>query len=494
LVWYGLYPLPLGLKDTSRPPELHDGIFFPVHVEGQPGVQPKRLGPYCSTLNPGYDPGLPLFRKWPLYEAIQDGSAEPPTPGKWSKPPAPVPPQTIPAPAPVVSANVIGGPSSELAAQLKNIGVPFDQLSTQQIPHVLFVDGIHPPGAASRELVENVLRNGGTVLVWGADSKSIVQLSALLPAPLSVVDRTASSLLPAVAGPLNGGLKPSNLYFCNQRPPDITHVALAGPLITQSTILLKDCGTDWLKWNNQPEYAKTAMVLRSELEAKPSGVVLAEKSIGKGRLLLTTLSSIPASIKEENVVRQILANMGFQLQAGMDSGKPLLRTGQLVRALACGFFPAAKEDNPPNPAPGNASVPNTLTDSAQWQKIFNENGSFNIAGLGLQGSPDHAEAYLSFWVSSPRSLVDLLLEPDLPQVDLHISHRGGMQIWLNDQPLAPSAEIGGTATYAGLKLHESWNHFLVRVGHTEGAWQFEARFSANQPGFIAQLDSALKRP
>jgi hypothetical protein len=192
----------------------------------------------------------------------------------------------------VVSAKVIGGPSSELAVQLKNIGVPFDQLSTQQIPHVLFVDGIHPPGAASRELVENVLRNGGTVLVWGADSKSIVQLSALLPAPLSVVDRTASSLLPAVAGPLNGGLKPSNLYFCNQRPPDITHVALAGPLITQSTILLKDCGTDWLKWNNQPEYAKTAMVLRSELEAKPSGVVLAEKSMRVSRKKTSSARSL----------------------------------------------------------------------------------------------------------------------------------------------------------------------------------------------------------
>ena len=43
LVWYGLQPLPLGLADTTKPPTLDDGIFFPPLVEGKPGVQPERV-------------------------------------------------------------------------------------------------------------------------------------------------------------------------------------------------------------------------------------------------------------------------------------------------------------------------------------------------------------------------------------------------------------------------------------------------------------------
>ena len=32
---------------------LKDGIFFKEYVEGVPGYQPERLGPYTSTFNPG---------------------------------------------------------------------------------------------------------------------------------------------------------------------------------------------------------------------------------------------------------------------------------------------------------------------------------------------------------------------------------------------------------------------------------------------------------
>ncbi len=494
LVWYGLYPLPLGLSDTSRPPTLDDGIFFSAYVEGQPGVQPQRLGPYCSTLNPGYDPALPLFRKWPLYDAIRDASAEPPVAGKWAKPPVPIPPPGFPAPRPITSATILGGRNSELADQLKNMGVLLDGLAAKQVPQVLFIDGIHPPGAEVGKLIEDVWAHGGTVLVWGADAQAIAQLCALLPAPVSVVDRTASSLLPATTSSTTAGLKPSNLYFCDQRPPVITETALSGRLVSESTVLLKDCDTDWTKWNGQPEYAKTAMVLRSELEAKPSGVVLMEKKIGPGRLLMTTLSSTPATIKAESVNRQLLANLGFQLQAGMDSGKPLLRTGMLVRIMASGFLPVADNAAAANLRSENSNRDKASISTEQWQPLFSEDGSFNLARLGLRGSPDRAAVYLSFWVSSPRSLTDLLLEPNLPQVDLHIMHRGAMQVWLNDELKSPSNDSGETTTFAGLNLRQSWNHFLVKIAHTEGAWQFAANFTASQPGFLAQLDSALERP
>ena len=268
LVWYGLQPLPLGMKDTSKPPTLEDGIFFPRYVEGRPGVQPQRLGPYCSTLNPGYDPGLPLYRTWPLFDAIEQAAAEPPVKGKWSQAPRPALPQPAPAPRPVTSAQVIGGADSSLAAELRNVGVPLEQLASAHDPEFLFVDGANPPGAEARSLVESVAGSGGTVLVWGAAAGTLPKLNALLPDLLAVDQRAASSLLPAVSSPITYGIKPSNLYFCDQRPADVTDAGLSGPIVSQSVVLLKDCNTDWLKWNGQPEYAKTAMVFRSEQESQ----------------------------------------------------------------------------------------------------------------------------------------------------------------------------------------------------------------------------------
>ncbi|MCW3058369.1 MAG: glycoside hydrolase family 2, partial [Capsulimonas sp.] len=77
LAWYALKPLNLGLSDTTRPPTLQDGVFFGPYVEGKPGVQPERLGPYSTTFNPGYDPKLPFYQKWPMFDAIQAAQAEP---------------------------------------------------------------------------------------------------------------------------------------------------------------------------------------------------------------------------------------------------------------------------------------------------------------------------------------------------------------------------------------------------------------------------------
>lgn len=83
LIWYGLQPLPLGLKDQTKAPTLKDGIAFTSFVEGKPGVQPERIGPYSTTVNPGYDPSLPLYKTWPMFDAIKAANAEPMQPCKW---------------------------------------------------------------------------------------------------------------------------------------------------------------------------------------------------------------------------------------------------------------------------------------------------------------------------------------------------------------------------------------------------------------------------
>ncbi|MES2463843.1 MAG: glycoside hydrolase family 2 TIM barrel-domain containing protein, partial [Armatimonadota bacterium] len=151
LVWYGLKPLELGMKDTTHPPALSDGITFPPFVEGKPGVQPERLGPYCTTLNPGYDPRLPLYSTWPLFTAIRDAHAEPN-----AIPYKPAPDSTLiaaaaksPRSGTIKTVPVLSGPGGTLARSLIDLGVtvvPENPRSSEgEKPELLFVDGAQPP-------------------------------------------------------------------------------------------------------------------------------------------------------------------------------------------------------------------------------------------------------------------------------------------------------------------------------------------------------------
>ena len=45
--------------------------------------QPERIGPFSTTVNPGYDPSLPLYKTWPMFDAIKAANAEPMQPCKW---------------------------------------------------------------------------------------------------------------------------------------------------------------------------------------------------------------------------------------------------------------------------------------------------------------------------------------------------------------------------------------------------------------------------
>jgi beta-galactosidase len=476
----------------SRPPTLEDGIFFSGHVEGRPGVQPQRLGPYCSTLNPGYDSSLPLYQTWPLFDAIHDASAESPELARWSKLHVSAKPQAAMTVGSGPSVGVIAGSGGVLAAQLQNIGLPALSRDSGSIPQLLFVDGTNPPDAGSSTLIDRVLTSGGTVFVWGADPGTLEALNVLLPTRLEATHRAASSLVPVMPSAITTGLEPSGLYFSDQRPSDITDLGLAGPLIDQSRALLAACNTDWLKWNNQPEYAKTAMVIRSEREAKPSGVVLAEMAVGRGLLLLTTLSSTPSSVKAERIDRTILANLGVALKAGMDSGKPLLRTGDLVRALACGFFSIPSVPPATEPWRGNNFRAGSAMAGMDWRLVFQESGVFDVTKLNLPGLAQKTEVYLSFWLQSPRSLQDLLLEPNLPQVDLHLSQPGTVRVWLNDQQILDKRGADSMATASALRLRAGWNHFLIKLTRTNDQWAFAASVAANQPDFLSQLDSSLE--
>lgn len=501
LAWYGLKPLPLGLKDKTKAPTLKDGIFFTSFAEGKSGVQPERLGPYTTTLNPGYDSTLPLYEPWPLFDAIRDASAEPAKATKWvyQKKEG----EEKIAPKQIKSVQVIGAKASRLALKLKLIGVNINAVNDSEIPALLIIDGDNPPGTDQLAFINKVYANGGTVLVLNPTVNKQKELNAILPAKLEINGRQASSLLPVTKDPVISGLTAKDLYFSELTPSDAVLNCLAGPLVEQSTVLLKANDTDWLKWNKQAEYAKTAMVLRSELESKPSGAALIKKEIGKGQLLITTLSVDPRTSKAENVTGTLLSNLGLTLKKINQDGKPVLKTGGIVAGLMLGSFPITSINEAGEKEILNAAELGKVADgtrmlSKSWIKINSENGMFDLKKISFEGPKENAEAYFSFWVFSPRPLDDLLIEPNMPVVDLEVSVDDAAKIWLNGKQVAKNIRTGplegGKTVAHALKFHQGWNQILIKTIQAGGNWQFAGHFTSSQPEFLFEMDSALQAP
>ncbi len=494
LVWYGLRPLPLGMADTTHPPQLTDGIFFPSYEEGKPGVQPERLGPYSTTLNPGYDPALKPYETWPLFDAIKDANSDSVVKLLWAVEPSE--PAHLPPAKPVQSMSILSAPNGNLEHQLLADGIPQD-LHHDGLPDLLFIDGRTPPGGSARTTMNGVLGKGGTVVVWGVAAKTLAQLNALLPAPIELTNRQSSSLLPVTDSPVIAGLRPSDLYFSESSPQIILDGGLSGPLVKQGTVLLEAANTDWLKWNKEAEYAKTAMVLRSERETKPSGAAIVELKQGSGRLLLINVPAWSPVYKAQLMERRLLENLGIGLSAQVDVGEPFLKNGTLVRSLAAGHFSATGDGAAKpyvDPADRAKFRDNERVQDLRWLSLRAEANGFSLNGSPLSGAADNSVVYLSFWVQSPRSLDNLLIEPNVPKLDLTLDSKDAIELFLNGKSILVHPEGGDNAVASGLPLQQGWNHFLVRLVHKSGTDVFSARLTSNDAAFIDALHSALQKP
>lgn len=503
LAWYSLEPLPLGMKDVSQPPALEDGIHFLGYVEGKPGYQPERIGPYSTSFNPGYDPDLPLFIAWPMWEAIRDAYARGgPAPSRWANAPKPSeeiqPRRSIPAPV-----EILTGGESMVPTELSMLGVVG---VAEGRGHHLIIDGQDPPTSAGvGERVRDILAEGGTVLVWSPSRDRLNDLNGLLPIPVELGDREATSFLVVSDSPVVRGLTHADFYFSEiQKKTAIRH-GLVGPLIKHGTVLATASDTDWRRWNKVAETIKASSVLRSERESKGPGTVLAEAKLGGGRVVVSTLENITASEQGVDLMRKVLANIGIDTDSArvVTGGRALDPLGRLRIALVAGSFGAASMDAAAaNDWIGEADTRPHEGDQAndrRWTQVdANEGGIFDFRSMDLKGPGDHAAAYLSFWVWTPRPLDDLLAEPDMPQLDLLVGADDSFKIWLNGDLLCEEFREGpinpGEFCYEGLPLKTGWNHFLVKVSNRGGDWGFTAHFESSDQQFVTEMRSALERP
>jgi hypothetical protein len=501
LVWYGLKPLNLGMTDTSRQPAITDGVFFPPFVEGKPGVQPERLGPYCSTLNPGYDPSLPLYQTWPLFDAIRDAQADTQID---FKPGRPFDAQTgqvkDPSAGTTTSVQVLSGVGGTLSQALQDIGAPVTATPAQGHPSLLFVDGAQPPSADAKTTIQRTFDAGGTVFVWGANPTTLPALNALIPYPLELTTRSSTSLVTTGSDPFTAGLTPASLYFSELSPSTILTAGLAGPLIDKATPLLVACDTDWTRWNGRAEMTKTASVLRSERESQPSGVALASLDVGKGRLIVCNLPVAAQTSQAASLDRTLLANMGIVLGAGAAQRNGLDPKGVVTRALACGLFGAASADEATassivTPGSGPSIVTGAVVKDHPWTPVSADaTGALDLRGLKAVSSQQTPFVYLSFWLYSPKALDNLLLDPHLPNVGLTIGSAAATQLWLNGGAVithpADDGQIAPT-----ILLQQGWNHLLLKAILTPGSSAHPTlTLQSSQPDYLIDVRETEERP
>ncbi|WP_163325386.1 glycoside hydrolase family 2 protein [Draconibacterium mangrovi] len=478
IIWYGLKPLPFGLKDTSRPSIPEDGIFFPEYQEGIPGMQPERLGPYTSTVNPGYDPGLPLYDPWPMFHAIQAINSNPQKNFKIEEKNRLG--EMQPLPEKIKQVGIIAGENSGLKEYLVNMGVPFVDLNASQEVNcgLIVIDGRTATlGTDDQQIIKSAIESGAKILVWGVKPENLSGLNKVLPYPVKLTNRESTSFILKSADPVLAGLGNKDFYFTELIRRPVMTDGLSGDLVKNGTILVEACNTDWGRWNARAEYLKTAAVYRSEHEAKPEGTAIVKVATGNAEFYISNINLLSLRSEGEDLFKKLLTNLGVELKdVSVNSLHALSSDGELVRALVL------KADA------GHGTMGN-----GQFIKEIGKKGDPEMVQSGAQGFLDlgrNVEVALSFWVYSPRSMVDLLVEPDMPKLDLRVEGDQEASIFVNGKSF-DKAE--GDQILENLPLEKGWNHLFIKMKRSmEGKdWQTKIKLESNKEEFIEQLNSAV---
>jgi hypothetical protein len=293
LAWYSLKPLPLGHENQEKAPTVENGIFFCNYQEGKPGVQPERLGPYCTTFNPGYDPDLPLYAPWPMYEAIKavytPGGPLPSPYEVEQTSPLQKPLPAFDQPAPVVFFGDVHGLHYQ---GLKTSGIQFSEDPAGNLIYADLETISAEQGKTLKTRIESLKFGGGTVIISGLTTASEGILENLIGEKIEVFVREAPSLVfageYANTDPLVDHFRLQDLYFSEDEDNVIQRYGICWQGLQNAKALLKSCSCDWRMWNDRAESSKTAALYRSEKEL-PAANALVILELGKARILLSTI-------------------------------------------------------------------------------------------------------------------------------------------------------------------------------------------------------------
>ncbi|WP_051697827.1 glycoside hydrolase family 2 protein [Prevotella sp. 10(H)] len=502
LAWYALQPLNLGMKDTSRPPVADDGIFFGFE-EGGYGMQPERLGPYTTTLNPGYDASLPLYRTWPLFEAVRNANATPilPYSGKIADQT-----ETEAAVTPVNAILLYASQESLLKESLENLGLKILSDSKPTDKTLIIIDGANPPANTKEQQLklQKAIDAGASIFVMGMSPQSKDFINTILPFTVSLNERVATSFLKEGTPTLLQGLNHADFYFSELIPRGKTalHHGMAGDFAMKSTVLLRACNTDWQRWNYRAETSKTGNVFRSEQEAKGSDIVIASLKAGKSEIILSTLDLSEIALETQSLMAKILANMGATVSNdNIKNMQALDSDARLHKALILGSLSKNTQTTDKLLSTdfinGEANIKpelNTVSDNMEWKVATSDDkGIFSLSKPERDRVP---VAYMSFWIYSPRSLSNLLAEPDMPSMDMYVATIGGYSVYLNGNKITSNAVAGNIETkVSNIMLDKGWNHMIIKLACPDKEVQIKTsiRFESADKNFMKQILSSVVR-
>lgn len=449
MAWYALKPLPLGKRNLGSTPTIEDGIFFGEYKEGVPGVQPERVGPYCTTFNPGYDPSLPLYQEWPMYAAMRAANA--PGGAVWCEY-ANIDKKQYEAPQDLTPTKTykevvfIGSENSPLKAIMDAQGVQFTSRIKQPVSLLYIVDGSETPDAVTLEKISKHATMGADVWIWGLCPATLNVYNKLLPHSVALDNLRRSSFLPVQKSWIRG-LNNSDFYFCELQKTDAAIFTLKGELVEEGTVLLNACKTDWRKWNKRPEEIKTAGTIRSEYECTATTPVFVKCQQGASTYYISTLTEFANSEKGYQTLAEILKNAGIPCikpETNIDEVF-FIRDEQMV-------FPATSKG-----------------------KMHKEGDNW----------------VLEFQVFSNRPLDDLLIEPNMPKLSLEVKAKQ-RQLFINGKIHEAVSHNGlNEVTYKELPLQQGWNKLTLRIGAGDKN-DFNAYFRCNnQKEFLHSLKASF---
>jgi hypothetical protein len=196
------------------------------------------------------------------------------------------------------------------------------------------------------------------------------------------------------------------------------------------------------------------------------------------------------------LVRTLFLNLGLDFHKHSSDIAALGEDGKLNSALLLASFNANdKNQGQIDNLKPQDFYPGKQVDNHFWERATALNGVFNFNTLNFDGPKNDAVAYLSFWVYSPHALSNLLLEPDLPRVDLYLNSDDACQVFLNnklikDMTVSNDFPAGRPAIKA-LPLEKGWNHFIIKTIQKNGKWTLEARFDCDKKAFLQEMKSQI---
>jgi len=509
ITWYGLKPLPFGQADTSRPFTEKDGVFFTApYREGVPGVQPERLGPYSSVLNPGFDPTLPMYAPWPHWEAVRDVyAADEGVNSRWSK----LPPRDVFAePQTLRYGNVLMPVKQGMLADalgLAGLALDSDQPTEFKGTFVVIdVDALAEGNVASAVAFCNqALKSGADVMLWASKPESAEKLSKLSGRPFELKLHERVSMLRNKKHTVTAPFSNADLYFVGRgSDAPIVRTVLTGDGMKGGTELLRAAELDWRQWLRNPEPCKTTAPIRSEREAGDDHTVLAEFKADAGALYVCTMDVSKKTPARLDMLRKLFRCFGVQVKESPHIESDLTSEGGfLKKALVISGFQAAslQEAFDQDFLGGEAAADPKVGDRVgelEWKvQEADITDIFNFEHWSPQGVQDNSAAYLSVRVFSPRSDV-LLLDPRGAKLSLRCGSDDGIRIWLNGREVYKDATLqplnSDKVQLNELSLKKGWNHLLIKVVNSVGPWQFKGAVFSPDPSLQKDLKLEVEVP